>query len=208
LIFSYLAFERVHLTRYLSGDTNDTASGAETSVTGLEGVWVSSLAEVVGAGVDDDGALVELAFCLILLFLRPLNLEKVAQGYKREMGVWEHGRRELTPMTLSGPMSLISLSVVVPVEFPWASVLKLPRSPTWRSSSVGAPWFLPRGLTGEGVSIMVGWNRSVWFVWSFFLVSLFALPFFNFCFPSIPLDPLSCHTPLLLFFLFSYHRPP
>ena len=88
MIFSYLAFERVHLTRYLSGDANDAASGAETSVTGLEGVWVSSLTEVVGAGVDDDGALSELAFCHILLSLRPLNLEKVARGYRREMRVW------------------------------------------------------------------------------------------------------------------------
>jgi hypothetical protein len=42
---------------YLVGDTNDTASGAGTGVTGLLGLLVSALAEVVGAGVDNNGAL-------------------------------------------------------------------------------------------------------------------------------------------------------
>lgn len=42
---------------YLVGDTNDTAGRAGTSVTGLLGLLVSALAEVVGAGVDNDGAL-------------------------------------------------------------------------------------------------------------------------------------------------------
>lgn len=92
-ILNYLAFECVHLTRYLSGDTNDAASGTQTSVTGLEGVWVSSLAEVIGAGVDDDGALYVLAFCL-LLSPRPLNSEKVAWEGRREIGAWEHSQRE------------------------------------------------------------------------------------------------------------------
>jgi hypothetical protein len=41
----------------LVGDTDDTACRAGTSVTGLLGLLVSALAEVVGAGVDDDGAL-------------------------------------------------------------------------------------------------------------------------------------------------------
>lgn len=50
-------------------------------------------------------------------------------------------------MTLSEPMSLISLSVTVPLALPWPSVLKLPKSPTWRSSSLGAPWVLLWGLT-------------------------------------------------------------
>lgn len=45
-------------------------------------------------------------------------------------------------------MSLMNLSVTVPLELPWASVSMLPRSPTWRFSSVGAPWVLPWGLTG------------------------------------------------------------
>ena len=53
----------------------------------------------------------------------------------------------LTPMTLSGPINLMSLSVVVPLPLPWASVLKFPRSPTWRISSVGAPCVLLCGLT-------------------------------------------------------------
>ena len=41
----------------LRGDADDAASGAETSVTGLLAVWVAALAEIVGAAVDDDGAL-------------------------------------------------------------------------------------------------------------------------------------------------------
>ena len=42
--------------RNLVGDTNDTASRARTRVTGLLGLGVVALAEVVGAAVDDDGA--------------------------------------------------------------------------------------------------------------------------------------------------------
>jgi hypothetical protein len=41
----------------LVGDANDTASRARAGVTSLLGLLVSALAEVVGAGVDDDGAL-------------------------------------------------------------------------------------------------------------------------------------------------------
>lgn len=40
----------------LGRDTNDTASGSRTSVTGLEGLLVVTLAEIVSAGVDNDGA--------------------------------------------------------------------------------------------------------------------------------------------------------
>jgi hypothetical protein len=52
-----------------------------------------------------------------------------------------------TPITLSGPINLMSLSVTEPLLLPWASVSKLPRSPTWRVSSVGAPCVFPNGLT-------------------------------------------------------------
>lgn len=55
--------QSVNLSHYLCGDTDDPASGTETSVTGLQRVWVSSLAEIVSAGVNDDGALGELACC-------------------------------------------------------------------------------------------------------------------------------------------------
>lgn len=51
------------------------------------------------------------------------------------------------PMTLWGPMSLTSLSVNEPLPLPCPSVSKLPRSPTWRSLSSGAPCSLPSGLT-------------------------------------------------------------
>ena len=40
----------------LLGDTNDTASGTSASVASLLALLVLALAEVVGAGVDDDGA--------------------------------------------------------------------------------------------------------------------------------------------------------
>jgi hypothetical protein len=58
-------------------------------------------------------------------------------------------------MTLSGPMILMNLSVTEPLELPWASVSMLPRSPTWRFSSVGAPCVLLCGLTVEFPSVSV-----------------------------------------------------
>ena len=51
------------------------------------------------------------------------------------------------PSTLSGPMSLMRGSVKEPLALPCSSVLKLPRSPTWRSVSEGAPCCLLKGLT-------------------------------------------------------------
>jgi hypothetical protein len=46
------------MTRQSSGEPDiHTASGAGTSVAGLEGLLVVSLAEIVGAAVHDDGAL-------------------------------------------------------------------------------------------------------------------------------------------------------
>jgi len=58
-----------------------------------------------------------------------------------------------TPRTLSGPISLMSLSVTVVFTLPWPSVSKLPKSPTWRSWSSGAPCVLLNGLTG--------WSRRI-----------------------------------------------
>lgn len=49
---SLLFFRKVNLL----GDTNDTASGTSASVASLLALLVLALAEVVGAGVDDDGA--------------------------------------------------------------------------------------------------------------------------------------------------------
>lgn len=69
------------------------------------------------------------------------------------------GNRGLTPRTLSAPISLTRRSCMVPTELPSASVLKLPRSPTWRSSSVGAPCVLPKGLTAV-VSIYIHRERE------------------------------------------------
>lgn len=42
--------------RFLVGDANDTAGRAGAGVASLEGLLVAALAEVVGAGVDNDGA--------------------------------------------------------------------------------------------------------------------------------------------------------
>lgn len=49
---------------YLRGDTNDTAGRTGTCVTSLLGLLVAAAAEVVGAGVDDDGALGCVRSCL------------------------------------------------------------------------------------------------------------------------------------------------
>lgn len=87
---------------------------------------MATLAEIVGTGVNDDGALHTNQHLFSLTGKNPAR----------------H-----TPTTLWGPISLISLSVVEPLALPWPSVSTLPRSPTWRASSVGAPWFWPWGLT-------------------------------------------------------------
>lgn len=130
--------KRVQLLPCLLRDTNDTwkprlvwqanpaegqnltAGRAGTGVASLERLLVASLAEVVGAGVDNNGPLAEVSD------------ENSSAG---------PGQR--TPMTLWGPMSLMNRSATEPLELPWASVSMLPRSPTWRFSSDGAPWVLP-----------------------------------------------------------------
>ena len=47
----------------LVGDTNDTASRSGTSVASLEGLLVATLAEIVGAGMDNDGSLTACQSC-------------------------------------------------------------------------------------------------------------------------------------------------
>ena len=57
---------------------------------------------------------------------------------------------------------------MLPLEWPWSSVLKLPRSPTWRSVSEGAPCCLLWGLTvrsrglEEVVKSEVGEKELMW----------------------------------------------
>lgn len=53
-----------------------TASRAGTSVAGLLGLLVSTLAEVVGAGVDDDGA---LCFISVAVWVRGRGEEVLRQ---------------------------------------------------------------------------------------------------------------------------------
>jgi len=72
-----------------------TAGRASAGVARLQRLLVASLAEVVSAGVADDGPLATVSIC----------------ASKYSLG--EH-----TPMTLSGPMILINLSVTEPLELP------------------------------------------------------------------------------------------
>jgi len=65
-------------------------------------------------------------------------------------------------MTLSGPITLINLSSTLPLEFPSESVSIFPRSPTWRSVSVGAPWVFLNGLTGNKTEGRGQWYISKW----------------------------------------------
>jgi hypothetical protein len=100
-----------------------TTSRSETSVSSLLRFLVITLAKIINTGVDN--------YCTLILVSN--DLENIVS--------------QLTPITLSGPINLMSLSVVLPLEFPWPSYFKLPKSPTWRVSSSGAPCVFPCGLT-------------------------------------------------------------
>ena len=50
------SFSPHHPTEYLLGDTNDTASRTSASVASLLALLVLALAEIVGAGVDNNSA--------------------------------------------------------------------------------------------------------------------------------------------------------
>lgn len=93
----------------LVGDANDTAGRTGAGVASLEGFLVATLAEIVGAGVDDDGALEGQVSCVHVS--RAIHVQR-------------------TPMTLWGPISLTRLSETEPLALPWPSVSMLPRSPT------------------------------------------------------------------------------
>jgi len=83
----------------LLGDADDTASRAGAGVAGLQGLLIATLAEVISAGVDDNGALEEQRTLAITVWHRT-------------------GCEGRTPMTLSGPISLTNLSLTVPLELP------------------------------------------------------------------------------------------
>lgn len=80
----------------LIGDANDTAGRTTTGVASLLGFLVAALAKVVGSSVHDNGALLYIVSTFILD-------EKERDWRKRR-----------TPITLSEPISLISLSVTEP----------------------------------------------------------------------------------------------
>jgi hypothetical protein len=86
-----------------------TTSRTGASISGGLGVGVTALAEVISARMDDDGAL-EFSISSDSIELKLILVH--------------------TPITLSGPINLMSLSVTDPVALPWLSVLKLPKSPT------------------------------------------------------------------------------
>ena len=52
----------------LLSDADDTASRSGACVTGLLALFVIALAEVVGAGVDDDSALLQEKEALVIFF--------------------------------------------------------------------------------------------------------------------------------------------
>ena len=41
---------------FLQSHSHDTTGSSATGVSGLQGVWVTTLTKVIGAGVDDDGS--------------------------------------------------------------------------------------------------------------------------------------------------------
>ena len=138
--------QKTHLLR----NADDATRGPRPRVPRLLALLGAASAQVVGAGVHDDGA-------LFTFEKGPSRLAcgrddgGGADGGRGELRMgksWGGRRLKLTPKTLSGPISLIRGSVCEPLAQPWPSVLKLPRSPTWRSESEGAPWVLEKGLTG------------------------------------------------------------
>lgn len=92
----------------LRGDANDAASGACTSVAGFLGLGVVGFAEVVGAAVDDDGAL------WLYGIVNEYSPKWLFLDVEGKDGGWEGERKEHTPMTLSEPISLTNLSVTLP----------------------------------------------------------------------------------------------
>ena len=94
----------------LVGDTNDTASRARTSVTSLLGLLVAALAEIVGTGVDDDGA---LFVC-------------VSSGYRKRVVERErkktYANNALRPDQLDQLISVASLSVTLAISLEVAQV--------------------------------------------------------------------------------------
>ena len=123
------------------GDTNDTAGGTCACISRHLGIRIVALAEVIGAGVDDNCTL-SFAKSVVSKWLAP-DLEALRRREARAKG----GGMRRTPSTLFSPNNLIWLSFTSPLLLPWPSVSKLPRSPTWRSVSLGAPCCLPNGLT-------------------------------------------------------------
>ena len=208
MIFSYLAFERVHLTRYLSGDANDTASGAETSVTSLEGVWVSSLAEIISAGVDNDGALRELA---IVLFYCPSASTAWWKLLKREDGRWsEEAQLERTyaddairadelDQLVGGGAGGVSLGISAEVA-EVTNVALLVGGGTVVLAT-GVDWGRKLAWWSLGLAVPGSSGLSFLFPSSFCFISasIFRSPLLSL--------PLSRHTSLVRFFLSSDHCP-
>lgn len=97
---SHPAIQATARHQLLVRDADDTASGTGAGVTGLEGLGVTTLAEIVGASVDNDGT-------LVLLAAIPSSLAGTMA-----LGVLGKTRRqdELTPITLWGPISLMKES--------------------------------------------------------------------------------------------------
>lgn len=96
------------------------------------------------------------------LYRREMISQRVSLRCRRRRMKQNSARDTRTPKTLSGPINLTCSSVMVPSALPCPSVWKLPRSPTWRSLSVGAPCVLEKGLTGLEKVVRVSHVFSLW----------------------------------------------
>lgn len=113
-----------------------TTSRSSARIARLLRLLIAAFAKVISSGVDDDGTLSTM-------------LEQTSLSDRHLNAIWHPSNfwRRHTPMTLFSPINLTCESLMLPLPFPCPSVLKLPRSPTWRISSEGAPWVFWKGLT-------------------------------------------------------------
>jgi hypothetical protein len=119
-------------------NSHDTTGSSSTGVTSLERVGVSTLTEIILAGVYDNGSANDglrteegnVLVCFVSIVRHTRRLSVLTSDLNR--GV-------------SGGVSLdvSCLSATVARQNGYGS---LPRSPTCRSESSGPPWFFPKGL--------------------------------------------------------------
>lgn len=127
-------------------DRSHTASGTRPGVSSLLGLFRVSSAKIVSASMDDDSALQSTHPPVVSLCPSFNQFDQASAKERNSLR---------TPSTLCSPISLISLSCTEPTALPCPSVRMLPKSPTWRSSSEGAPCVLENGLTERRTLLVV-----------------------------------------------------